>query len=92
MQQNQQISFITTEAKAWLNRSDGSSEVLRVVSKDAPYGQQAYELYPAYEQNVESVGRVLFDVNGYWIYDGRCLSISEQEQIAAFIMNYIEKL
>ena len=36
------------------------------------------------------LGRILFDAKGYWIYDGQVLSIAEQEQVAKFIMNYVE--
>ncbi|CAM3959459.1 hypothetical protein MUGA111182_19460 [Mucilaginibacter galii] len=36
----------------------------------------------------DSRGRILFDTNGYWIYDGSHLDISEQEQLAAFIANF----
>ncbi|MEB0280693.1 hypothetical protein QN349_19260 [Mucilaginibacter sp. 10B2] len=92
MQQTQQQPYIATEAKAWLNRGDGSSEVLRVISSYAPAGNQCYELYPAYDQTGENLGRVLFDTAGYWIYDGSDLSVAEQEQIAAFIINYVERI
>ncbi|MFD0767154.1 hypothetical protein ACFQZI_20030 [Mucilaginibacter lutimaris] len=92
MQHTTQSHYIATEAKAWLNRDNGSSEVLRVISSAAPAGQQCYELYPAYEQNDYDLGRILFDDNGYWIYDGSDLNIAEQEQVAAFIINYVERL
>lgn len=36
----------------------------------------------------DSRGRILFDKNGYWIYDGNHLDTSEQEQLAAFIANF----
>jgi len=32
-------------------------------------------------------GRLLFDTDGNWIYDGKELSISEQEQVADAIIN-----
>jgi hypothetical protein len=92
MQQTPQQPYIVTEAKAWLNREDGSCMVLRVICLDAPAGQQYYELYPAYDQIGEDLGRVLFDTSGYWIYDGNDLSIAEQEQVADFIINYVERI
>jgi len=33
-------------------------------------------------------GQILFDGNGYWIYDGNQIGIPEQEQIAEFILNF----
>jgi hypothetical protein len=84
-------TYITGEAKAWLKRYDGSGEVIRVVPAYAPIGHQCYELYPAYENCEGHIGRVLFDVQGYWIYDGSDLDIAEQEQVAAFIIHYVER-
>jgi hypothetical protein len=79
MQQIQSKTYLQGEAKAWLNRGDGSSEVVRVLRADAPAGHQSYELYTAYDQIGENLGRILFDAQGYWIYDGNDLSITEQE-------------
>lgn len=69
---------------AWLKRSNGPNEVVRVAmdaeDNDAPL---AYHLYKAYES--EYLGRILFDANGYWIYDGEELTVDEQEQLARVI-------
>ena len=92
MQQLGSKTFLQDEAKAWLNRRDGSSEVIRVIPSYAPEGSQCYELFTAYDQIGENLGRILFDVQGYWIYDGNDLSVTEQEQIALFIINYVERL
>jgi hypothetical protein len=37
-----------------------------------------------------TLGRVLFDADGYWIYDGEELSVDEQEQLGRFIINHME--
>lgn len=92
MEQSQSTTFLKEEAKAWLNRADGSSEVIRVVPDDAPFGHQRYELYTAYDWKAQSLGTILFDAKGYWIYDGCDLSVSEQEQVAAFIMRFEERI
>lgn len=84
-------TFLRAEAKAWLNRRNGSSEVIRIVPAYAPVGHQSYELYTAYDQTNEALGRILFDTQGYWIYDGSDLSIVEQEKVAEFIINYVER-
>jgi hypothetical protein len=79
------------EAKAWLKRKSGPDEIVRVVpdieNNDAV---KAYHLYAAYEENPDHMGRILFDAQGYWIYDGEILTIEEQEQVARFIINYVE--
>jgi len=45
-----------------------------------------YQLYDAYDGDCH-LGRILFDSNDYWIYDGEILSVYEQEQLASFIVN-----
>ena len=42
-----------------------------------------YQLYDALLER--SVGRILFDADANWIYDGNALNIDEQEEIAGFI-------
>ncbi len=92
MQQLQSKVYLKEEARAWLTRNNGTSEVIRVVPSIGPSMQQCYELYVAYEPNGESLGRILFDDNLYWIYDGGYLSVQEQEQVASFIVNYVERI
>lgn len=72
---------------AWLKRDDGGYEVLKVLpSYDEPV--TAYYLVIAHEIPEIEMGRILFDIAGYWIYDGDDLTINEQEQIAAFIQQH----
>ncbi|WP_259065029.1 hypothetical protein HDF24_00355 [Mucilaginibacter sp. X4EP1] len=40
------------------------------------------------DQNPDYLGRILFDDDGNWIYDGDTISIMEQEQLANFLINY----
>ncbi|MEN0053146.1 MAG: hypothetical protein AAGC65_05735 [Mucilaginibacter sp.] len=84
--------YLRGEAKIWLNRRNGASEVIRIIPAYAPAGHQSYELYTAYDQTGENLGRILFDAQGYWIYDGSDLGITEQEQVAAFIISYVERV
>ena len=50
------------EAKAWLKRKSGPDEIVRVVpdieNNDAV---KAYNLYAAYEENPDHMGRILFE-------------------------------
>jgi len=81
------------EAKAWLRRKKGPDEIIRVVPAVENYGTvTAYHLYPAFEESPDCLGSILFDRNGYWIYDGEQLTITEQEQLAEFIINYRERI
>ncbi|RFZ85190.1 hypothetical protein DYU05_06200 [Mucilaginibacter terrenus] len=42
--------------------------------------------YPLYDALQEcNIGRILFDADGNWIYDGTALNIEEQEEIAGAI-------
>ncbi|MDF2431461.1 MAG: hypothetical protein JWP44_1092 [Mucilaginibacter sp.] len=82
---------LNSEAKAWVKRKNGPDEVVRIVpgaEDGAPVLR--YELYSAFDANPDYLGRILFDKQGYWIYDGETLSIAEQEQVARFIINYVE--
>lgn len=76
---------------AWLKRKSGPDEVVSVIPdmecKDAAL---VYDLYSAYE--MDYLGRILFDNEGYWIYDGELLTVAEQEQLGKFIQHNMEVL
>jgi hypothetical protein len=76
---------MVTEAKAWVRRKSGPGEIVRIVS-EIQHGLPCYELYAAYDE--DHFGRILFDADGYWIYDGTELSVAEQEQLARFIVKW----
>lgn len=82
-------SYLVNDAKAWVKRKNGPDEVVCVIldveSKDA---ELCYQLFTAFDDNPDYLGRILFDAKGYWIYDGETLTIAEQEQLAKFIVNY----
>ena len=81
------------EAKAWLKRKNGRQEIIRVVPSPEDLEKiSVYQLYTAFDLEAEFLGSILFDREGYWIYDGEWLAIDEQEQVAAFIINYQERL
>lgn len=86
-------SYLTREAKAFVKRRNGPDEVIRVMP-DLLYKKaaQCYRLYTAFEENPDDLGCILFDDQGFWIYDGNLLSVAEQEQLADFIINYVERL
>lgn len=79
------------EAIAWVKRGSEAHEVVQVVPNPQWNGAGlCYDLYTAYEPQSDHLGRILFDEKGYWIYDGQVLRIAEQEQVAKFIINYVE--
>lgn len=79
------------EAKAWVKRKSGPDEIVRVVRDMENNGAvRSYQLYTAFDENPDYLGRILFDAEGYWIYDGELLTVNEQEQLAKFIINYVE--
>jgi len=87
-----QNTFLGNEAKAWVKRKNGVGEIVRIVSdteNDEPV--LSYQLFTAFE-DPDYLGRILFDAQGYWIYDGQTLTIDEQEQLARFIIKYLETL
>lgn len=85
-------TYLRDEVRVWLNRTDGKREVILIIPAYAPVGHQSYELYTAYDESRENLGRILFDDEGYWIYDGADLTVPEQEQISLFITNYLERM
>ncbi len=87
------LSNLKSEAKAFIKRKSGPDEVIRIIPGSAPGNASThYVLYTAFDENPDCLGKILFDVNGYWIYDGEMLSVEEQEQLAKFIINYVEPL
>lgn len=84
---------LANEAKAWVKRQNGPDEIIRVVPDlEKSKTVLSYNLYTAFDNNPDYLGRILFDAQGYWIYDGETLTIPEQEQISKFIINYVEKV
>ncbi|MHB8207000.1 hypothetical protein [Mucilaginibacter sp.] len=83
--------YLIKEAIAWVKSGPESHEVVQIVPETIREGNVlCYKLYTAYEPNPDYLGRILFDAQGYWIYDGETLSVIEQEQVAKFIINYVE--
>ena len=81
----------TNEAKAWVKRKNGPDEIIRILPEMKAEGSgRTYLLYRAFEDRPSYLGSILFDAKGFWIYDGELLEISEQEQLAKFIINYEE--
>jgi hypothetical protein len=84
---------LVIDARAWLKRKSGPDEVVRVMlDTENKQAVTSYELFTAYEESPDYLGRILFDAQGYWIYDGEQLTIDEQEQLAKFIINYVDIL
>jgi len=81
--------YLINEAKAWVKRKMGPDEVIRIVPDVENEKIISYNLYIAYGGN-DYLGRILFDLKGYWIYDGDVFSIAEQEQLAKFIIDHEE--
>jgi len=80
------------EVKVYLRRKGEPDLVVKIPPEiNHQRRRLCYELYTAFD-NPSYLGSILFDENGYWIYDGNDLSINEQEQIARFIINYEEKI
>jgi hypothetical protein len=85
-------TFLITETKVWVKRKNGAGEIIRVVlDPDAGTKIIAYNLYNAFDEHTEYLGRILFDAKGYWIYDGSVMSVDEQEQLARFIISHVKK-
>ena len=54
--------------------------------KILPGGNGVYVLHDGL--GGDTLGRLLFDNKNYWIYDGRLLSVAEQEELAGYIHGY----
>ena len=76
---------------AWIKRKNAPDEVVSVMPAiqctDAAF---VYNLYTAFDKAY--LGRILFDEQGYWIYDGEQLTVMEQEQLGKFIRCHIALL
>jgi len=83
--------YLIKEANAWVKRKVGPDEVIRIVPDAGGEKVVIYNLYIAYGSS-DYLGRILFDQQGYWIYDGDIFSVVEQEQLAKFIINHEEMI
>lgn len=86
------LIYLHKEAKAWVRRTGEPDEVIQIVPGTSSAAGMSYDLYTAFEKTPDYLGRILFDSNGYWIYDGEAISVDEQEQLAKFIINYVDTL
>jgi hypothetical protein len=76
---------------AWLKRKKGPDEVVQIIhDTECRDAVLVYQVYTAFEAEPDYLGRILFDAQGYWIYDGELLSVPEQEQLAKFIQHNME--
>lgn len=86
-------NYLLNDAKAWVKRKNGPDEVVRIVlDTECNDAKLCYKLFTAYDEDPDYLGRILFDIQGYWIYDGDSVSIDEQEQLAKFITNHLESI
>jgi hypothetical protein len=86
-------AFLVKDAHAWVKRQQGPDEVISIrLDERCKDAVVVFQLYTAYETNPGYLGRILFDEQKYWIYDGETLTVDEQEQVAKFILNYKEVL
>ena len=80
------IKHLSRESKIWLKRRSDQVMILQIVPDNQ--GDNTipnYALFEAFDQP-QYLGCILFDSKGYWIYDGNDLSVTEQEQVANFIL------
>ena len=86
-------AFLVKDARAWVKRQQGPDEVISIrLDEKCQDAVLVFQLYTAYEAHPDYLGRILFDAQQYWIYDGEILAVGEQEQVAKFIINYKEVL
>lgn len=86
-------AYLINDVKAWVKRKNGPDEVVRIlIDPDSKDATLCYQLFTAFDEKPDCLGRILFDDQGYWIYDGETLTIAEQEQLARFIIGYIEHI
>jgi len=73
--------------KAWLRRAEADQILQLIPLREGKV--RVFVILPAHDLGAASLGRILFDSEGYWIYDGDSLKITEQEQLAAFIQKKV---
>ncbi|MDT3402284.1 hypothetical protein [Mucilaginibacter terrae] len=55
-----------------------------------PDNGEGYQLYDVFREH--NVGRILFDVDANWIYDGDELNVDEQEDVAGSISGNVKEM
>ena len=67
--------------------------MVRIVNDTtSPDAALIYNIFTSFEIQPDYWGRILFDEQGFWIYDGEILTVAEQEQLARFIVYNMEVL
>jgi hypothetical protein len=90
--------MLEKQVKRWVYMKDGHNQIILVTPDDTSGDPiRIFELCLAYHNGERAVcgqypedylGRILFDADGNWIYDGEALKVEEQEQIGDYIANY----
>lgn len=81
--------YLIKETKAWIRGHKKPDYVVRIIpDMEDEHEILTYQLYNAYDGD-DYLGKILFDGNGYWIYDGDILNVPEQEQLAKFITSAV---
>jgi hypothetical protein len=76
--------YLSRVATAHIKRAPGLNPMITVKPLEENKQTRRYELYLGYENDY--LGSILFDADGYWIYDGNDLTVQESEDIARFII------
>jgi hypothetical protein len=76
-------TFVSMKSKLFEERPETAKTSAKRWVRIFPDRGEGYQLYDALQERI--IGRILFDAEGNWIYDGTVLNIEEQEEVAGFI-------
>jgi hypothetical protein len=76
--------YLGRVATAHIKRAAGLNPMIVVKPFVENERHRMYKLYLGYENDY--LGCIMFDEQGYWIYDGDELTVEESEDIARFII------
>jgi len=76
--------YLGRVATAHIKRAPGLNPMIVVKPFVENDQQRVYKLHLGYENDY--LGCIMFDEQGYWIYDGNELTVEESEDIARFII------
>ena len=80
-------TFLIKEAKAWVKPKNGPGVIIRVMPDMENDGTvlSYHAIHPPLDPNPDYLGRILFDAQGYWIYDGELLILVTEQELTGKI-------
>ncbi|MCD8739093.1 hypothetical protein LT679_00645 [Mucilaginibacter roseus] len=84
------LTFASMKSKLFEEKPETARTSMERWVRIFPDRGDGYHLYDPLQE--QPIGRILFDSDGNWIYDGTALNVEEQEEIAGAISGHCKEM